>query len=280
MDAVFDNEHGFKNISAAEELSLVRSIDWLEEIDSPGGSSSSMAFREESAVSGASSSMAFREESAASGASSSMSFHEAPSEPELSHRIFFYDYKLMGLLFGTFWLVAQGDSLYVIDQHAAHERVLYEEILEAARTGTIHTQAMLMPARLRLTALEKQIYRDNRDLFERFGFETEEDDDALLIIAVPFAMKGPLPAAFFTDLLDKMNEAGFTGQTAMELKENAIATMACKAAVKANDKLTEAEAEALIKRMLTLANPFTCPHGRPTIISITKSEIERKFKRT
>jgi DNA mismatch repair protein MutL len=183
-------------------------------------------------------------------------------------------------LFGTYWLVAQGESLYVIDQHAAHERVLYEDFLESARRGSAHSQTLLMPVRMRLTPREYQIFEDNRELFERFGFETETDDDAVLVLAVPFISRGPLNASFFTDMLDKLDEAGFNKQSAIELKESVIATMACKAAVKANDILREAEAEALIKRMLSLPNPFTCPHGRPTVINITKSEIERKFKRT
>jgi DNA mismatch repair protein MutL len=117
-------------------------------------------------------------------------------------------------------------------------------------------------------------------MFERFGFDINAEGNEVSVTAVPFLIKGPLPPGFFTDLLDKMNEAGFDGDSAYAHRENAVAAMACKAAVKANDILTGEEAEGLIRRMLALENPFTCPHGRPTVINITKKEMERKFKRT
>ncbi|MCL2199820.1 MAG: DNA mismatch repair protein MutL, partial [Defluviitaleaceae bacterium] len=178
-----------------------------------------------------------------------------------------------------YWLVQQGDSLYVIDQHAAHERVLYEEFLQKAQDETIHAQNLLTPITLRLTPREKQALHDNKQLFSRFGFDISDNSEAPEILSVPFLMKGPLSSSFFAELLDKIDEAGFAKNSPYTHKTEIIAMAACKAAVKAGDNLQESEAHALIEQLLELNNPFTCPHGRPTIIEITKKELERRFKR-
>jgi DNA mismatch repair protein MutL len=130
---------------------------------------------------------------------------------------------------------------------------------------------LLIPITLRLTQRERQKLEENIIVFEKLGFQIEADT----LTAVPFMFKGPLPAGFFTDVLDALDNEDEPGY-----KKNTAAMTACKAAVKANDTLTEAEARELITEMLALDNPFTCPHGRPTVIEITKKEIERKFKRT
>jgi DNA mismatch repair protein MutL len=184
------------------------------------------------------------------------------------------NYHIHGLLFGTYWLVAQGESLFLIDQHAAHERVLYEEIIQKAAQSAIHSQPLLEPLVLRLTPGEKRLLRDHAGLFERFGFVLTETEPYTLT-ALPYIVKGSPSTVLLTDLLDTLEGAGASSA----LKESAVAMAACKAAVKANDALTEPEARALIQQMLHLQNPFTCPHGRPTAIEITKREIERKFKR-
>ena len=194
---------------------------------------------------------------------------------------FFTHYQIHGLIFQTYWLVSQGESLFMIDQHAAHERILYEDFLKKARREVVHGQQLLAPIPLRLTPREQQLLHDNAEIFTRFGFEIERTNigNTPLILAVPFLMKGPLSAEFFTDLLDKMDEAGFEKDNAYTHKTELVAMAACKAAVKAGDNINEAEARGLIERLLALDAPFTCPHGRPTIIEITRREIERRFKR-
>jgi len=193
------------------------------------------------------------------------------------------------MIFQTFWLVSQGESLFMIDQHAAHERVLYETFLrKAQQEESVHSQNLLNPIPLRLTPHELQILQDNKSIFARFGFEIggirESDDNTGSpavpeILSVPFLIKGPIKSDFFTDLLDKMAEPGFCEKSIYAHKTEIIAMAACKAAVKAGDNLNESEARALVTQLLELENPFTCPHGRPTIIEITKGELERRFKR-
>jgi len=202
-----------------------------------------------------------------------------PESPKPQPEKFFNHYHIHGIIFQTYWLVIQNESLYVIDQHAAHERVLYEKFLHKAREEKIHSQNLLIPISLRLTPRERQILQDNKELFAKFGFEISINEENPEILSVPFLMKGPLSSAFFTDLLDKMGESGFEKNSPYSHKTEIIAMAACKAAVKAGDTLSESEAHALIKQLLELNNPFTCPHGRPTIIEITKGEIERRFKR-
>jgi len=133
---------------------------------------------------------------------------------------------------------------------------------------------------LRLTSAEISLLKDNLPLFARFGFEiTGLDSKTPMLAAVPYLFKGPASTGFFIDILDKIGETGFTRAGVYAHKSEAIAMAACKAAVKANDSLSEPEARALVEKMLTLENPFTCPHGRPTIIEITQKELERRFKR-
>jgi len=193
---------------------------------------------------------------------------------------FFNDYHVIGLIFGTYWLITQKDSMYLIDQHAAHERVLYEEILETSSMGGVQSQQLLMPTTLHLTGLEVSLLVDNLALFSRFGFDFAGlDEGSPKLTAVPYLFKGPASTSFFTDLLDKINDTGFSKAGVYAHKTESIAMAACKAAVKAGDNLSEAEARALVTKMLSLENPFTCPHGRPTIIEITRQELSRRFKR-
>ena len=198
--------------------------------------------------------------------------------PEQPKKFFTY-YQIHGLLFATYWMVSQGESLYLIDQHAAHERILFEEFLHKAQEETVHAQTLISPISLHLTPQEQQLLHENKDIFARFGFEISNDVNAPAVLAVPFLIKGPVQSGFFSDLLDKMGETGFSQKSPYTHKTELIAMAACKASVKAGDKLTEDEAHALIKQLLELENPFTCPHGRPTIIEITKKELERRFKR-
>jgi len=199
------------------------------------------------------------------------------AEPSKSPYKIFTDYVIHGLIFNTYWLVSQNESLYLIDQHAAHERALYEKFLVRAREKSVDSQQLLISIPLHLTPREKQTLQDNRDLFRQFGFEISEEYE---IIAVPLLMSGPLRAEFFTDLLDKIDQTGFSKKSAYDHKTELIAMAACKAAVKGGDGITEPEAHALIAQLMELENPFTCPHGRPTIIEITRKELERRFKRS
>jgi DNA mismatch repair protein MutL len=155
---------------------------------------------------------------------------------------------------------------------------MYEEILKKSQSEAVHAQPLISPITLRLTPREKDVLRENREIFSRFGFDISDEENPQ-ILSVPFLMKGPLTTGFFTDLLDKMDSVGFVKNSPYTHKTELVAMAACKAAVKAGDFLGETEARALITQVLGLDNPFTCPHGRPTIIEITRGEIERRFKR-
>ena len=192
----------------------------------------------------------------------------------------FEDYQVIGLLFNTYWLISEKKSLFMIDQDAAHERVLYEEILCNVKENPIHSQQLLSPITLRLTPMERELLQDNKDLFEQFGFEIEGDIEEPIIATVPVIIKSPISPAFFTEILDKMRDVGFSKKSPYEYKSELIALAACKAAVKGGNSLKESEARVLVQELLKLDNPFFCPHGRPTIIEVTQNEIERRFKRS
>jgi len=200
-------------------------------------------------------------------------------EPPLSKSKLFVNYKIEGLIFNTYWLVSQDDTLFLIDQHAAHERILYEDLLSSVRKNAVRSQQLLIPISLHLTPREKQTLLDNKDHFNSFGFQILAEGDNFAIESVPFLMKGPLQSGFFSDLLDKIDQVGFSTKSLYDHKTEIIAMASCKAAVKGGDGLTEPEAKALVVRLMELDNPFTCPHGRPTIVEITRQELERRFKR-
>lgn len=201
------------------------------------------------------------------------------NRPESEARPFFHHYNVLGFVFGTYWLVSQGASLYLIDQHAAHERVLYEGLLRNANRMQLHAQPLLTPIPLCLTPRETVILRDNEEHFARLGFELNWDGEAALV-AVPFLFKGPVEGGFFMELLDKLAKIESAPDEGIYAnKMGLIAMAACKAAVKAGDNVSEAEAHDLLGQLFQMDNPFTCPHGRPTIIEITRRELERRFKR-
>ena len=193
---------------------------------------------------------------------------------------FFNNYKIVGQLFNTYWIVEQGSSMYMIDQHAAHERALYEEILgKLEKDGERPvSQLLLQPVAVNVTAAEADVIESNRELLESFGFDIEPfGANAYALRAVPYILREPSDAGFFTEILDMLKEQPVS--TPYSARLDAIATMSCKAAVKGHDKLSYSEAKELIERILKLENPFSCPHGRPTIIEMTKYELEKKFKR-
>ncbi|MBE6008105.1 MAG: DNA mismatch repair endonuclease MutL [Lachnospiraceae bacterium] len=190
---------------------------------------------------------------------------------------FFNNYKIIGQIFSTYWMIEQGNSIFVIDQHAAHERVLFEEFTNRLKIEAVSSQRLVCGETLSLTDAERNILDTNIELFEKLGFDIEITDGKYSLMSVPFIFKNPTGSEFLTDILDMLTET--VPESIYDTKLDAIATMACKAAVKANDKLSYQEAEALIIKLLGLVNPFSCPHGRPTIIELTKYELEKKFKR-
>ncbi len=187
-------------------------------------------------------------------------------------------YDILGQIFGTYWIVSYSDRMYMIDQHAAHEKVKYERLIAAAKKKEILTQNILPPVVLQVSAREEQVVLDHMDDFAGLGFEIEEfGDHAFVLRAVPVDLYGVSFRELFREILDELMEEKLTGSAEVVL--NKLASMACKAAVKGNTNISRPEAEKLIDELLTLENPYHCPHGRPTIISMTKQEIEKKFKR-
>ena len=187
-------------------------------------------------------------------------------------------YEILGQIFGTYWIVSYSDRMYMIDQHAAHEKVKYERLVAAIQKKEVITQSIMPPVILQTSAKEEQVILERLDAFLKLGFEIEEfGDHAFCLRAVPVDLYGCSYEELFKEVLDELMEGAVSGTP--EVVANKLAGMACKAAVKGNMKLSREEAVKLIDELLTLENPYHCPHGRPTIISMTKQEIEKKFKR-
>ena len=191
---------------------------------------------------------------------------------------FFSNYKIIGQIFKTYWVIEQENSLYMIDQHAAHERILFEQLMNGLKKEKISSQRLLVPLMIQLTPMETVTLQENKELLEGFGFEIESfTTDTFALKAVPYILKEPSKVEFFMEILDKLEQEKI--ESLYDEKQNCIATMACKAAVKGHDFMTEIEAQGMIEQLLKLENPFSCPHGRPIIIEMTKYELEKKFKR-
>lgn len=187
-------------------------------------------------------------------------------------------YEIIGQIFETYWLVSYGDKMLIIDQHAAHEKVKYERLIKRFREHDIVSQTVNPPMIVTLNSREKECYLKHSEDFESLGFVIEEfGGNDYAIRGVPMDLYGYEEKEFFREILDELADESVTGTP--ESIRIRIATMACKAAVKGNMSLSKQEAEQLIDELLTLDNPYHCPHGRPTIISMTKYEIEKKFKR-
>lgn len=188
-------------------------------------------------------------------------------------------YKIIGTVFKTYIIIEIGDDMYMIDQHAAHERVLYEEIKNRYYSGKENeTQMLLLPDIITLSHLEMEIIRKSIDVFEKMGFTLELFGiNSVKLTGVPMRFEEYNTKELFLDILDELS--GETNTTRQEIEDNFLATIACKAAVKANMYLTDEEIKILLDKMLTLENPFSCPHGRPSTIKFNKYKIERKFNR-
>ena len=180
-----------------------------------------------------------------------------------------HEFSIIAQIFSTYWLAVREDELFLIDQHAAHERILYEEKQKQLKNQMPISQPLIEPQKLNLSPKELEIATEHKKALFDFGFEFDDDKLTAVPAGVDFA--------FFAELLDKL-ESGSEAPISKIREE--IAMAACKAAVKANDLLGTSEARSLINRMLTLENPYFCPHGRPTMVKLTKREIERMFNRT
>jgi len=199
----------------------------------------------------------------------------------LNHTFLFADYKIVGQIFDTYWVMEQGSKMYIMDQHAAHERYLYDQITNSLeKSASIISQPILNPAVLSVTPKEMAIIEQNWELLEKFGFDIDKfGEKEIAIRAVPYLLKNAEDVSFFLEIVDKLSKVETSISNIYDIKADAIAMAACKAAVKGNDKLSSLEAKELIDKIVKLDNPFTCPHGRPTVIEISKYELEKKFKR-
>ena len=187
-------------------------------------------------------------------------------------------HRIIGQLFQTYWLIEYEDKLYIMDQHAAHEKVYYERFVKRFREQTVESQYLSPPLIVSLNLQEEALLKANRKYFEDFGFEIEPfGGKEYCINAVPANLYGLTEEELFLEMLD--NLASEKDKDPLGIFASRLATMACKAAVKGNHQMSDREANALIDELLTLENPYHCPHGRPTIISMTKTELEKKFKR-
>lgn len=188
------------------------------------------------------------------------------------------EYRIMGQIFDTYWLIVFHDKLFIIDQHAAHEKVKYEKLMKRLENDQVYPQALNPPIIVTLSGKEESVYREYETYFMEMGFEIEAfGGNEYAIRSIPSDLYGQSGGGLFTELLDELSEGPVNGTP--DIIRQKIASMACKAAVKGNMGFGTAGMEALIDELLALEDPYHCPHGRPTIISMSKYELEKKFKR-
>lgn len=188
------------------------------------------------------------------------------------------EYRIIGQVFDTYWIVEYRDKMLMIDQHAAHEKIKYEQILKKVAAHEVFSQTLTPPIIISVTPKEADIISKYGTYFEELGFQIEDFGmNAYAIRGIPYDLFGYESKELFEEILTEMSENPIHGVP--QVIREKIASMACKAAVKGNNSLTFEEADRLIEQLLTLDNPYNCPHGRPTIISMSKYEIEKKFKR-
>lgn len=189
------------------------------------------------------------------------------------------EYTLVGQVFETYWIVEYREQMYIIDQHAAHERVLYERTLKQLKEKQFTSQRISPPIILNLSMQEEQLLSEHMESFTKIGFEIEPfGGDSYAVRAVPDNLFGIAKKDLLIEMLDSLSDSISTKLEPDIILEK-IASMSCKAAVKGNSRLSGREVDALIGELLELDNPYHCPHGRPTIIAMTKRELEKKFKR-
>ena len=188
------------------------------------------------------------------------------------------EFRLVGQVFGTYWIIQYGDKMYMIDQHAAHEKVLFERTMAGIKNKTMTSQLISPPIIVSLSALEEEAFRKYADAFSEIGFELDPfGGREYAIKAVPANLFNLDPRDLFLNMISKACD--FRGNESSDLILERVASMSCKAAVKGNHQLSLAEIKELIAELLTLENPYHCPHGRPTIISFSHYDLDRKFKR-
>ena len=188
------------------------------------------------------------------------------------------EYRIIGQVFDTYWIASYQDKMILIDQHAAHEKVRYERLIRKFQEGKVESQNLLPPVIVTLTGAEASLLAQYEDYFAQLGFEIDSfGGSSYALRAVPCDLYGHCSAEFLQEVLNELS-AGQRPGTPAAVAER-IATMACKAAVKGNNRMSTAEMQELLQQLLTLDNPYHCPHGRPTMIVMTKQELERKFKR-
>lgn len=187
------------------------------------------------------------------------------------------DYKIIGQLFETYWLIEYEDKFYMMDQHAAHEKVIYERYIRRLQEKTIDCQMIAPPIIIELSMRQEQSLNDNMDVFQKIGFEIEAfGGKSYKITGIPADLPNIDLNQLFIDILDSI---GKDNPLVLDIVTQRVATMACKAAVKGNNRLSEKEAKQLIGELMQAENPYNCPHGRPTLLVMSKYEVERKFKR-
>lgn len=213
----------------------------------------------------------------------------AKEQPEAPHQLNLFEekiltednrkhFRLIGQVFETYWLIEFENKLLMVDQHAAHEKVNYERLIKRFHEKNILSQSLLPPVIVSLSGQEETVLKEHLEVFEGLGFEIEAfGGSEYALRSVPVDLYGCGEREMFLEVLDQLAEGGTFG--GIRVIEEKIASMSCKAAVKGNSLLKPAEAEALIDELLTLENPYNCPHGRPTIITMTKAEMDKKFKR-
>ncbi len=190
------------------------------------------------------------------------------------------EYEILGQIFGTYWIIAFKDKMLLVDQHAAHEKINYERMLARYKSGEMLSQMVNPPVIVALSSAEEELFLRYRQYFEKLGFNIENfGGREYAMRAIPIDLFGCAnEKEMFIQILDELSHETNLDRTP-DVINYKIASMACKASVKGNTKMTFREMEALLDELLTLDNPYNCPHGRPTIISMSKYEIDRKFKR-
>lgn len=195
-------------------------------------------------------------------------------------------YRLIGQLFATYWLIEADDDFYMMDQHAAHEKILYERLMKTIEAKSPQTQMLTVPEVVDITPETEALLSEDGTLFESFkalGYEIESfGEKSLKVTGIPAGLPAMDYKQMLKDIMDGLSdkkEAGISKDSKPQLLIEKVASMSCKAAVKGNDRLSGAEAIELLSEMMKADNPYNCPHGRPTLISMSKSEIEKKFKR-
>lgn len=187
-------------------------------------------------------------------------------------------HRLIGQLFKTYWLIEYDGKLFIMDQHAAHEKVKYEELMENYKNKKIYSQYLMPPAVVTLSATEIEFLHENMETFEALGYQIENfGGREFKLNAVPDNLFGLDGRELFIDFIADASSSA--KKVTIDVFIHKLSTMACKAAIKGNTEISFKEADALIDQLLKLENPYTCPHGRPTVISMTEAEIEKKFKR-